>query len=105
MEKPRSSGRGLFLFNEFGLLMWFYEARPAGFEPATRGLEVRNELTAGNDLKQEERLSKPNPLHLRLLDVSDCLYGLESTTGQTYRTRWQNGLRLDVFINVTFTGC
>ncbi len=53
-------------------------ARPAGFEPATCGLEVRNELTAGNDLKQEKRLPKPNPLRLRLLDVSGCLYALES---------------------------
>ena len=33
--------RGFFLSNEFGLLTRFYEARPAGFEPATRGLEVR----------------------------------------------------------------
>jgi hypothetical protein len=28
-------------------------ARPAGFEPATRGLEGRNELTSGNILKRE----------------------------------------------------
>jgi len=38
-------------------------------------------LTSGNDLKQEKRLPKPNPLHLRLLHVSGCLYGLESNTG------------------------
>ncbi len=46
--------------------MWFYEARPAGFEPATRGLEVRNELTSGNILKLE------NAYLSLILYVSGC---------------------------------
>ena len=53
-------------------------ARPAGFEPATRGLEVRNTLTSGNNLKREKPLSKPNTRLLRLLQVSGCFYGLGS---------------------------
>ena len=54
------------------------EARPAGFEPATRALEVRDEPISGNSLKRGERLSKPNPTCPRLLAVSACLLGLES---------------------------
>jgi hypothetical protein len=56
----------------------FSEARPAGFEPATRGLEVRNERTLRNNLKRERCLFKPNSQGLRLLEVSGCLHGLES---------------------------
>src|SRR5215216_3687127 len=41
LTKLLPSKRCLFLSNEFGLLMRFSAVRPAGFEPATRGLEVR----------------------------------------------------------------
>ena len=67
--------RGPFVFQCFATTLG---ARPAGFEPATGGLEVRDGSTSINNLKRTKPLLKPNSQHLRLLDVSSCLYGLES---------------------------